>query len=127
MKSSFGFSLLLGAALTAFAAMYVRGESLEGQKCDCFGGDATCFFDGSRCPVSGGRCRCFKSPGLHEAAHDAGCCSNHQKSDCCSSKVEVEFCSARCPEKVGGQTCGAQCRLEKGHCGQHLCIKLHDF
>ena len=127
MKSSFTLSLLLGTALTVVTAMYVRGDSVEGKKCECFDGDATCFFDGSRCPVSGGTCKCFKSPVPDSAAPGGCCCANRQSAGCCNSAAAVEFCSARCPEEVGGQTCGAQCRLESGHCGQHLCLKLHDF
>lgn len=127
MKGSFTLSLLLGISLTASAGMYVRGANVEGKKCECGGGDARCFFDGSRCPVSGGKCKCFKSPGLQTSAGDSCCCGNGQDSECCSSKVSADFCSSRCPEKVVGQTCGAQCRLKSGHCGQHLCIKLHDF
>ena len=126
MKTSFTLSLLLGAVFTALAAMGVQGANLEGAKCECFGGDATCFFDGSRCPVSGDKCKCFKSPGVQGTERGSCCCGNQLGSPACS-KIRVEFCSARCSEEVGGETCRAQCRLESGHSGQHLCIKLHDF
>jgi hypothetical protein len=44
-----------------------------------------------------------------------------------ASSPAVEFCDATCPVKVGGRTCGAQCRLTQGHSGRHLCLKMHDF
>jgi len=102
----------------------------QGKKCECSiidDGDARCFFDGSRCPVSGGKCNCFKSP-VRNLLKQEECCLENKRSQVSSISVAAtEFCEARCPVKVGGETCGAQCRLKEGHSGNHLCIKLHNF
>lgn len=123
-SSVLGFyvSLILAVMVTSLAS-FVAFADAPGKKCECGGGDARCFFDGSRCPVSGGKCACFKAP--------SGVTSSQQvvqpRSGGQTTVAAVEFCTATCPKSVGGEKCGAQCKLTKGHSGAHLCIKLHDF
>ncbi len=132
MKRRLKTGLILGIPLVAIAvlatSLAIGFENAEaGKKCECFGGDASCFFDGSRCPVSGGKCKCFKSPVSADGAGAACCCAEGREGAAHAANSAVEFCQSHCPIAVGGETCGAQCRLKKGHAGKHLCIKLHDF
>lgn len=99
-----------GAAASQYSFFRTDSAAAPGKKCECFDGDARCFFDGSRCPVSGGKCKCFQAPSVAVASAET-----------------ADFCSATCPKVVGGEKCGAQCRLKSGHSGRHLCLKLHDF
>jgi hypothetical protein len=125
MKHSSVLGFYVSLALTimvALLASIVAQAGAPGKKCECGGGDARCFFDGSRCPVSGGKCACFKAPGITKDKQTLQLRSGRQ-----ATVAATEFCTATCPKSVGGEKCGAQCKLTKGHSGGHLCIKLHDF
>lgn len=55
------FSVAIGVKAVSSSERPMDG----GQKCSCSiveTGDARCFFDGSRCPKSGGKCDCFRPP-----------------------------------------------------------------
>lgn len=118
----FYVSLLVTAMVASLATLVVQAEA-PGKKCECGGGDARCFFDGSRCPVSGGKCACFKAPSGATGSQQAVRSTDGRP----TTTAAVDFCTATCPKSVGGEKCGAQCKLTKGHSGSHLCIKLHDF
>jgi hypothetical protein len=121
--------LLLAMAAVALAPLSASSHSaVPRKKCDCYEGGANCFFDGSRCPANNNKkCNCAKPDVQRGAGHE--CCCTHEESNAAASisPAAAEFCESRCPKKVGGETCGAQCRLKKGHAGKHLCLKLHDF
>ena len=128
MSKAYGVIILILLALAggAVTSQHARSDVAPGKKCECFDGAADCFFDGKRCPVSGGKCKCFKAPSAAVVA--CGCGADHEglhrEHDVVAAAA---FCEARCPKTVGGEKCGAQCRLTKGHSGMHMCIKLHDF
>lgn len=119
-----GAACLVGVATKA----YSESDAAPGKKCECFSGDASCFFDGRRCPVSGGKCTCFKSP-ASQATEAKPCCSErHAARPCCdATAAQKKFCQSICPVKVGGAVCATQCQLTQGHSGKHFCVKLHDF
>ena len=121
------FLALVGAGvILQYGSANAFVERAPGKKCECFDGDARCFFDGTRCPKSNGKCKCFQAP----TSTDLGCCravsGGHAGRESSSSEA-AEFCTATCPTKVGNETCGAQCRLKSGHSGKHFCLKLHEF